>query len=143
MFIFREKFRKLPYGYENPLSRPGSGGRGGRFQAKKFLQIRWQTKVWFISVLQTNRVMSSSPSPSPSVTAHHKLLDLGGLHFFFSMIRYTPKRFMQLDFFLTCDFLCEKTEKNIIFSRFLDFGYHQYPDEVLMFTDQRSLKLSL
>ena len=68
---------------------------------------------------------SSSPSPSPSVIAHRKLLDLEGLEtlFFYRLIPYTPNRFIQLDFFLICDFLSEKFEKNVKFSRFTIFVY--------------------
>ena len=37
----------------------------------------------------------------------------------------------QIDFFLICDFLSEKSVKNVIFSRFVAFGYHQYEEQAV------------
>ena len=92
-------------------------------------------------LLKRYRQNTAENRPICSIT-----LDLEGLEnlCFRSIIGYTPNRFIQLEFFFHMRFFDRKIRENFFFfiiSQF--FGYCQYPNDNLMFTERVKVLNSL
>ena len=73
-------------------------------------------------------------------------LDLEGLEnlCFRSIIGYTPNRFIQLEFFFSYATFCSKNLRKLHFFKVSQFfGYCQYPNDNLMFTERVKVLNSL